>query len=102
MLTLNVFNALVHSDSPPSLSALPQPSLPSLQPKNTSVFLMLPSFWYPEYVHVQPVVQAELWNKDFVAVCSKISEADFMDSVLVLNFGEEVNQILLQVTMAID
>lgn len=49
------------------------------------------------------MVEAKHWNKGCVGVLLfKISEADFMDSVLVLKFGEEVNQILLQVTMAVD
>lgn len=29
----------------------------------------------------------------------QISEVDFLDSVLVLGFGEDLNQILLQVTV---
>lgn len=33
-----------------------------------------------------------------VYVCVQISEVDFLDSVLVLGFCEELNQILLQVT----
>lgn len=34
-----------------------------------------------------------------LCVCVQISEVDFLDSVLVLGFGEELNQILLQVPL---